>query len=82
MKTNDLKSGDRIRLRNGWFATIWDNKKGNIRLAKVEGVYTEIGSVYGHDIVAFIPKASGAPIAITHTDAQLKLRRTVEKLGF
>ena len=27
MKTNDLKKGDRIRLNNGWYATIEDNKR-------------------------------------------------------
>jgi hypothetical protein len=78
MLTNDLKNGDRVRLRNGWFATIADNKKGNTRMARVEGVYTELGSIYAHDIVAFIPKESGAPIAITFTPAQQKLRKTVE----
>jgi hypothetical protein len=29
---------------------VYDNKKGNIRLAKVYGFETEIGSVYAHDI--------------------------------
>ena len=50
MNTNDLKKGDLVRLRNGWIAEIYDNKKGNIRMAKVYGIETEIGSVYAHDI--------------------------------
>lgn len=50
MLTNDLKKGDKVTLKNGWNAIIEDNKKGNIRLAKVFGVYTEIGSVYAWDI--------------------------------
>ena len=50
MNTNDLKKGDLVRLRNGWIAEIYDNKKGNIRMAKVYGIETEIGSVYSHDI--------------------------------
>jgi hypothetical protein len=49
---NDLKKGTRIKLRNGWLATLEDNRKGNIRMATVEGFHTEMGSVYAHDIVA------------------------------
>ncbi len=52
IKTNEIKKGDRILLANGWFGTMYDNKNGNIRMAEVEGLYTEIGSVYAHDIVA------------------------------
>ena len=51
MLTNDIKKGTRIRLRNGWEAEMADNKKGNIRLAKVFGLYTELGSEYAWDIV-------------------------------
>lgn len=50
MLTNNLKKGALVRLHNGWEAEIYDNKKGNIRLAKVYGTYTEIGSIYSHDI--------------------------------
>jgi hypothetical protein len=50
IKANDLKKGDRVRLNNGWFATIEDNKKGAIRMATVEGFETEMGSVYAADI--------------------------------
>lgn len=53
MKINDLKKGTRIKLRNGFEATIQDNKKGNIRLCTVYGIYTEMGSVYSHDIVSY-----------------------------
>jgi hypothetical protein len=31
-----------------------DNRKGNIRLAEVEGDFTETGSVYAHDIVSVL----------------------------
>lgn len=74
MKTNDLKKGDRVLLRNGWYATIEDNKKGNIRLATVEGFYTETGSVYAHDIVRCVSENSN----IEHTPAQLRLKKMVE----
>ena len=77
MKTNDLKKGDRVQLRNGWFATVKDNLKGNTRMLEVEGFCTEMGSVYAHDIVLKI-NASGINEAIEHTDVQIKLMNTVK----
>lgn len=50
MITNDIKKGMRVQLKNGWFATMADNKKGNIRMARVEGLFTETGSIYSADI--------------------------------
>lgn len=80
MKTNDIKKGTRIQLRNGWFATIVDNAKGNTRLADVEGICREMGSVYSHDIMtAFI---DGKPVTVEHTPAQVNLRKQVNALGF
>ena len=83
MKTNDLKKGDRVQLRNGWFATIADNAKGNTRIATVEGFETETGSVYSHDIMHALAAPYGAEVEETwmrveHTPAQLKLKTTVE----
>lgn len=75
VKTNDLKKGTRVQLRNGWEAEIYDNKKGDIRMAKVYGDYTEIGSVYSHDIVRAHVEDLWVPVE--HTDKQKKLRRTV-----
>lgn len=78
MKTNDLKKGTAIILRNTWRAEISDNRKGNIRQAKVYGVYTEIGSVYSHDIMrAFV---DGDWVDIEHTASQIKLRGHVDFL--
>ena len=54
IKANDLKKGNRVRLNNGWFATIEDNKKGAIRMATVEGLVTEMGSIYAADIEFFM----------------------------
>jgi hypothetical protein len=73
MKTNTLKRGDRVRLRNGWEADIADNKRGNIRMATVYGFVTEMGSVYAHDIVA--AKVGETWEMIEHTPAQIKLRK-------
>jgi hypothetical protein len=72
MKTNDIKKGTRFRLRNGWFATMADNRKGNIRLAEVEGDFTETGSVYAHDIVSVLIGDNWQ--AVEHTGHQTKAR--------
>lgn len=56
MKTNDLKKGVVVLLRNGWQAVLLDNKKGNTRLAEVDGFCKESGSIYSHDIVAHMPE--------------------------
>jgi hypothetical protein len=80
MKTNDIKKGTLIQLRNGWYATMFDNMRGNTRMAQVEGHFTEIGSVYSHDI-AKVLVAIGDQVEwqdVEHTPAQIKLRQTVE----
>ena len=77
MKTNDIKSGYKIKLSNGWNATMYDNKKGNTRMAEVEGLYTEIGSVYSHDIKSVFNPASNAWENVEYTPAQLKLKSMV-----
>ena len=51
--TNALKKGTRVVLRNGWQAVLEDNKRGSIRMATVEGFYTEMGSIYAHDIAGY-----------------------------
>lgn len=80
--TNDLKKGTRIKLANGWYGTLTDSRKGNTREAEVEGLYTEVGSVYGHDIVqALVPveakRGTGGKewMAVFHTPAQVKARK-------
>jgi hypothetical protein len=74
-KTNELKKGTRVRLRSGWEADLEDNAKGNTRMAKVYGDFTEIGSVYAHDIIEY--QENGLWQIVVHTDAQKKLRETV-----
>lgn len=70
MTTNDLKKGTRILLRNGWYATLEDNKKGNVRMATVEGIETEMGSVYAFDIKSAL--VNGAWVAVEMTEKQKK----------
>lgn len=72
MKTNDIKKGMRFRLRNGWFATMAYNRKGNIRLATVEGDFTETGSVYAHDIVSVLVGDTWQPVTITGQQANVR----------
>ncbi len=79
MTTNELKKGAKITLRNGWEAEIADNARGNTRIVKVYGDYTEPGSVYAHDIAT--AWVDGKPVVIEHTPAQLKLREQVRTLG-
>lgn len=73
MKTNQLKKGDRVQLRNGWYATIEDNRKGQTRMATVEGIYTEMGSIYSHDIIQAM--MDGVWVTVEHTEAQEKCRK-------
>jgi hypothetical protein len=77
MRTNDLKKGDRVVMRNGWHATIMDNKRGNTRVATVEGFSRDTGSVYVWDI-----DRTESGEAIELTPAQVKARDTVKALGF
>lgn len=72
IKTNDIKKGTRFLLRCGWFATMEDNARGNTRVATVEGNYTEIGSVYAHDIKSVL--VNGEWVSVEHTPKQLALR--------
>lgn len=80
IKTNDLKKGDRVLLSNGWYATIQDNRKGDTRIATVEGYHTETGSVYAHDIMQ--AEVAGSWITVTHTPKQLDLKQRVTNWGF
>ena len=50
MLQNDMKKGQMGILKNGWKFRIEDNKRGNIRMATVWGLYTEMGSIYTSDI--------------------------------
>lgn len=62
--SNDLKKGDVVKLKNGWYAVIADNMKGNTRMATVHGYSTETGSVYSHDIQHRLVKAEKGEDAI------------------
>ena len=80
MKTNDIKKGMRILTSNGWFGTMYDNKKGNTRMAEIEGIYTEIGSIYAWDIVQVLIGDTWENIELT--PKQIKDRDSIKKMGF
>jgi hypothetical protein len=76
MKSADIKKGMRFQLANGWYATMMDNKKGVTRVAEVEGFYTEIGSVYSHDIYRVL--VDGVWHQVDYTEKELKCRQQAE----
>lgn len=78
MKTNDVKKGDMVMLRNGWLARMEDNKRGAVRMALVYGTYTEMGSIYAHDILKV--KKGEEWVPVTHTEDQLKLQASLERI--
>lgn len=80
MKTNDIKKGMRIQLRNGWMGTVMDNGRGNTRMVEVEGDYTEIGSVYSHDILRV--QVGSTWQAVEHTDKQKALMGQLSAMGW
>ena len=85
MKTNELKKGTRVFLRNGWEAILEDNLKGNIRYAKVFGDVTEVGAIYTHDIISFrvddeCDNECDVWETVDYTPEQLKLRETVDRI--
>jgi hypothetical protein len=81
VKTNDLKKGTRVKLRNGWFGTVFDNGRGNTRMVTVEGFETETGSVYAHDIMEY-QDAQGYWFAVEHTESQLKFQKQMAAMGW
>lgn len=82
MQTNDIKQGMRVYLNSGWEGTMQDNRKGNTRMVEVEGIYTEIGSVYTHDIVGVLDVANAEWVKVEHTPAQLKLKQQLANSGW
>lgn len=81
IKTNEIRKGTKVLLRNGFEAIIDDNKKGNIRFARVFGIYEELGSIYAHDIcTAYMP--DGEICEIELTPAQKKLMISLWQRAF
>ena len=79
IKTNDIKKGQRVLLRNSWQGTMADNARGNTRMVEVYGDYTETGSVYSHDIAMVRNENTLKWDHVEYTPAQIKLREQVSK---
>ena len=71
MLANDMKKGQLGTLHNGWNFKIEDNKKGVIRMCTVYGAYTEMGSVYIHDMNT-LTMPDGSVEKIEFSDRQQK----------
>jgi hypothetical protein len=77
MKTNEIKSGSIVRMRDGSTATVVDNRRGNTRMVAMPNPNGTMdrGSVYAHDIVAVQTFERWVPV--WHTPEQQKLRQMV-----
>lgn len=80
MKTNDIKSGTKILLKNGFYGFMRDNMRGNTRMVEVHGHNTETGSVYASDIVRAL--VDHVWVDVEHTPAQLKSAQMRKAMGF
>lgn len=79
MLINNVKKGMRVQLCNGWYGTMMDNAKGNVRMVDVEGLFREIGSVYSHDIVRVLVTVENEAGISMHRWEQVELSPAQEK---
>ncbi len=63
-----------------WEALLMDNGRGNTRFCEVYGWNTDLGSVYSHQIMAYMDE-DVAWVPVEHTQAQLKLKEQVAAMG-
>ena len=68
MLQNDMKKGQIGILKNGWKFRIEDNKKGNVRMATVYGMSTDMGSIYTSEIASV--EVNGMIEPLEQTSAQ------------
>jgi len=81
VSSKEIRKGTKVILRNGWKATIEDNKTtSHTRVATVQGYFTEMGSVYSTDIVEAM--VDGFWHIVAHTPAQLKAAQARRAWGF
>lgn len=76
VRTDQLKKGVRIRLRNGWEAIVVEECNGNILIAKVFGDFTETGSVYAHNIAE--TEVNGKWVEVEMTEEQTQFHKEVK----
>jgi hypothetical protein len=76
IRTDQLKKGARVRMRNGLEAIVVKECDGNTLIAKVFGAFTETGSVYAHNIVA--AEVDGQWVEVEMTEEQARFYREVK----
>ena len=82
MLANDLKKGMNVILKNGCYATIMDNRKGNIRLALVMGwAGEETGSIYVSEIDV-VERPEGGWERVELSESQKKNAEMRKMFGF
>lgn len=83
MLTKNLEKGTLVQLRNGWKAeVITKGLRGPTPMVKVYGDYTEIGSVYAHDIVAWCDREGQWHHDIELTASQVKTKNACKAFGW
>jgi hypothetical protein len=70
IRTDQLKKGTRVRMRNGWEAIVVKKCDGNTLMAEVFGDFTETGSIYAHDIVVAVVDGKWVDVEMTEEQAQ------------
>jgi hypothetical protein len=70
IRTDQLKKGMRVRLRNGWEALVVQECNGNTLLAKVFGDFTETGSIYAHNVAAAMVDGKWVDVEMTAEQLQ------------
>jgi hypothetical protein len=76
IRTDRLKKGARVRMRNGLEAIVVKECEGNTLIAEVFGAFTETGSVYAHNIVA--TEVDGKWVEVEMTEEQARFYRWVK----
>lgn len=82
IKSTELVKGQRIELQDGWRGTL-AGKPGNKKtvLATIEGVVTETGSIYVHDIYS-AQNNEGEWLQVELTPGQTQTKNAVRTFGF
>tara|TARA_R100000742_G_C4235966_1_gene56563 strand:+ start:112 stop:357 length:246 start_codon:yes stop_codon:yes gene_type:complete len=77
---NKLKKGVRGMLKNGSGFILMDSKRGNIRMAQVDGLFgTEMGSIYMHDVDWVEIGGDAVKVDTSRYELQTKM---IKNLGF
>jgi hypothetical protein len=79
MFINDVKKGARLVMSGGRTGEMFDNKKGIIRMVKIDeanGYFPDIGSIYADEIIS----ADNVPVELSA--ANKKRMANVRSMGF